>query len=166
MEIETEKTTTGIFNIILIAQILDQYAETMKEVHHIDVREKGRKREKSDLVKIFCYHAKENLDLSFTRIGEYLNKSHATIIWAYKKYNEFYFSDKKFRKKAEFYIDRFSSIDGHDRLEPNKDRLIELVERASESNRGVWLKWIRQQELVIKYPNEIEVIDSEAVAHE
>lgn len=166
MKIETKKITTKTYSFVLIAEILDQYAETIKEKENIDVREKGRHRKKCDLVKIFCYHAKENLDLSYTKIGEYLGRTHATVLWASKKYNEFYFSDKKFREKAEFYINRFSSIDGHDRLEPNKDRLIELVERSSESIRGVWLKWIREQELVRKYPNEIEVIDSQAVAHE
>tara|TARA_R110002153_G_scaffold91004_1_gene221826 strand:+ start:551 stop:1051 length:501 start_codon:yes stop_codon:yes gene_type:complete len=166
MKIETEKITYKTYSFVLIAEILDQYAETIKENENIDVREKGRKREKCDLVKIFCYHAKENLELSYTKIGEYLGRTHATVLVASRKYNDFFFSDEEFREKAEFYIDRFKSIDGHDNPEPNKDRLIEFILRASESTRGDWLNWITEQELVIKYPNEIEVIDSETVAHE
>ena len=150
----------------LICQILDQYTHVIIEEKDIDVRVKGRIREKADLVKIFCKHAKYNLNLSLTRIGDYLGRDHATVLHACRKYDELYFSDEEFRDKAIFFIERFSSIDGVDRLEPNKDDLITLVNSASEATRGKWLDVIRQTELLVKYPSDIEVIESEIVAHD
>ena len=151
---------------ILLKQVLDQYVQTILEVDGIDVREKGRKRPKVDLVKIFCKHAKHNLKLSLTRIGEYLNRDHATVLHACNKYDELYFSDKDFREKAEFYITRFSSIDGLDRLEPNKDALFEIIPLMSEATRGKILKWVMQTELVIKYPEAIEFYEEETIAND
>ena len=151
---------------ILLKQILDQYVQTMLKVDGIDVREKGRKRPKVDLVKIFCFHANHNLDLSLTRIGEYLNRDHATVLHACRKYDELYFSDKDFREKADFYIEIFKGIDGLDNLEPNKDALFEIIPLLSEASRGRVLKWIMQTELVIKYPEAIKVYEEETIANE
>ena len=150
----------------LLVQILDQYVQTMLKVDGIDVREKGRKRPKVDLVKIFCFHANYNLQLSFTKIGEYLNRDHATVLHACKKYDELYFSDKKFRKKSDFYIEVFKGIDGLDNLEPNKDALFEIIPLLSEPFRGRVLKFIMQNELVIKYPEAIEVYEEETIAND
>ena len=151
---------------ILLKQILDQYVQTMLKVDGIDVREKGRKRPKVDLVKIFCFHANHNLQLSLTRIGEYLKRDHATILHACRKYDELYFSDKDFREKADFYIEIFKGIDGLDNLEPNKDALFEIIPLLSEASRGRVLKWIMQTELVIKYPEAIKVYEEETIANE
>ena len=125
---------------ILLKQILDQYVQTMLKVDGIDVREKGRKRPKVDLVKIFCFHANHNLQLSLTKIGEYLKRDHATVLHACRKYDELYFSDKDFREKADFYIEIFKGIDGLDNLEPNKDALFEIIPLLSEASRGRVLK--------------------------
>tara|TARA_R110000851_G_scaffold75121_2_gene165655 strand:+ start:516 stop:1016 length:501 start_codon:yes stop_codon:yes gene_type:complete len=165
---KTPKKTVDerFINKHLISQILDQYTQTIIEEKDIDVRIKGRTREKVDLVKIFCKHAKYNLDLSLTRIGDYLGRDHATVLHACQKYDELFFSDIEFREKAIFFIDRFSSIDGIDRLEPNKEDLMKLVNSASEETRGKWLRLVRKTELLMKYPSEIEVVESEIVAHE
>ena len=151
---------------IYLNQVLDQYVQTILKVDGIDVREKGRKRPKVDLVKIFCFHANHNLQLSFTRIGEYLNRYHATVLHACRKYDELYFSDKDFREKADFYIEIFKGIDGLDNLEPNKDALFEIIPLLSEATRGKVLKWIMQTELVIKYPEAIEVYEEETIAND
>ena len=162
-----KKTVDDRFiNNHLICQILDQYVQTMLKRDGIDVREKGRKRPKVDLVKIFCFHANHNLQLSFTRIGEYLNRDHATVLHACRKYDELYFSDKDFREKADFYIEIFKGIDGLDNLEPNKDALFEIIPLLSEASRGRVLKWIMQTELVIKYPEAIKVYEEETIANE
>ena len=162
-----KKTVDDRFiNNHLISQILDQYTHVIIEEKDIDVRVKGRIREKADLVKIFCKHAKYNLNLSLTRIGDYLGKGHATVLHACRKYDELYFSDEEFRNKAIFFIERFSCIDGIDRLEPNKEDLMKLVNSASEETRGKWLRLVRKTELLMKYPSEIEVVESEIVAYE
>ena len=85
----------------LICQILDQYTHVIIEEKDIDVRVKGRIREKADLVKIFCKHAKYNLDLSLTRIGDYLGRDHATVLHACKTVDNLSFTDKQFRKYVE-----------------------------------------------------------------
>ena len=151
---------------IYLNQVLDQYVQTILKEGGIDVREKGRKRPKVDLVKIFCFHANHNLQLSFTRIGEYLKRDHATVLHACRKYDELYFSDKDFREKADFYIEIFKGIDGLDNLEPNKDALFEIIPLLSEATRGKVLKWIMQTELVIKYPEAIEVYEEETIAND
>tara|TARA_R110002153_G_scaffold91003_1_gene221822 strand:+ start:550 stop:1041 length:492 start_codon:yes stop_codon:yes gene_type:complete len=151
---------------IYLNQVLDQYVQTILKVDGIDVREKGRKRPKVDLVKIFCFHANHNLQLSSTRIGEYLKRDHATVLHACRKYDELYFSDKDFREKADFYIEIFKGIDGLDNLEPNKDALFEIIPLLSEATRGKVLKWIMQTELVIKYPEAIEVYEEETIAND
>ena len=108
---KTPKKTVDerFINKHLISQILDQYTQTIISEKDIDVRIKGRTREKVDLVKIFC------------KI---------------------------------------------DRLEPNKEDLMKLVNSASEETRGKWLRLVRKTELLMKYPSEIEVVESEIVAHE
>tara|TARA_R100001369_G_C3228686_1_gene151688 strand:- start:5 stop:505 length:501 start_codon:yes stop_codon:yes gene_type:complete len=162
-----KKTVDDRFiNNQLISQILDQYTHVIIEEKDIDVRVKGRIREKSDLVKIFCKHAKYNLDLSLTRIGDYLGRDHATVLHACRKYDELYFTDDEFRDKAVFFIERFSAIDGVDRIEPNKEELNKLNNSASEATRGKWLSLLRRSELLIKYPFDIDVVSSEVVSHE
>ena len=151
---------------ILLKQVLDQYVQTILERENVDIREKGRKRSKVDLVKIFCKHANHNLKLSLTKIGEYLNRDHATVLHACNKYDELYFSDQDFREKADLYIEIFKGIDGLDNLEPNKDALFEIIPLLSEASRGRVLKWIMQTELVIKYPKAIKVYEEETIANE
>lgn len=151
---------------ILLKQVLEQYVQTMLEREGVDIRERNRKRLNVDLLKIFCFHANYNLQLSFTRIGEYLNRQHATVLHACKTYNELYFSDKDFREKADLYIEIFKGIDGLDNLEPNKDALFEIIPLLSEPFRGRVLKFIMQNELVIKYPEAIKVHEEETIAND
>ena len=142
------------------------YVQTILERENVDIREKGRKRPKVDLLKIFCFHANYNLQLSLTRIGEYLNREHATVLHACNKYDELYFSDQDFREKADLYIEIFKGIDGLDSLEPNKDALFEIIRLMSEATRGKLLKWVMQNELVIKYPEAIKVHEEETIAND
>ncbi len=128
--------------------ILRQYTDTIFELEKIDIRQKGRTRKASDLVKIFCKHVCYNLGFSLTRVGFFLNRDHATVLHACKQYDNLYFKDRFFGKKARFFIDRFYTIDGEIDHESNKKNLISLINKASEKTRGDWLKIIMETEIV------------------
>ena len=131
--------------------ILSNYRNTILDQTEIDVQVPGRTRDKTDLVKIFCHHAKKNNQkISYQTIGDFINRDHSTIIYACNSYLSLYTTDKDFRDKAKFFIDRFCAIDGHSRDEPNKHELIELIESAPEVTRGEWLKMIKETPLIKK----------------
>ena len=88
------------------------------------------------------------------------------MLHACNKYDELYFSDQDFREKADLYIEIFKGIDGLDSLEPNKDALFEIIRLMSEATRGKLLKWVMQNELVIKYPEAIKVHEEETIAND
>lgn len=132
-------------------KILKDYRNTIEDQTGIDVQVPGRTRDKTDLVKIFCHHAKKNNQkISYQTIGEFLNRDHSTIIHSCNSYLSLYTTDKDFKDKAEFFITRFCAIDGHSRDESNKDELMELIELAPEVTRGEWLKMIKETPLIKK----------------
>jgi hypothetical protein len=163
--------------------ILSQYSNIIKDEFRIDIKTKGRVRPKPDLLKIFCYHAHYNLKFSYSRIGKFVNRDHATIIFACKEYHKLRTSNpfvnldfdenesdenitkntrgKDFVKLSNFLLDRFFTIDGYERPEPNKEDLTLLVNCASEHTRGLWLKLI-QNEVFVKSSN----VEAEIVEHE
>ena len=128
--------------------ILKPYTDTIFELEEIDIRQKGRTREASDLLKIFCKHVCYNLKYSKTRVGFFLNRDHATVLHACKQYDNLYLKDQLFSKKARFFIDRFYTIDGKPDREPNLKNLTSLANKASEKTRGDWLKMIMETEIV------------------
>jgi hypothetical protein len=161
--------------------ILIQYLNIIKDEFNIDIRNQSRVRPAPDLLKIFCYHAHYNLKFSKTSIGVFVNRHHSAVIAACKAYHalrtsnpwldvEINDTDKKMRVKerrgsdfvklSNFLLDRFFTIDGYERPEPNKDDLILLVNCASEHTRGLWLKMIQDNEL--KKVN----VNAELVEHE
>jgi len=148
--------------------ILAQYSNIIKDEFRVDIRTRGRTRPKPDLIKIFCYHAHYNLKFSKTSIGVFLKRHHATVIVACKSYHFLRTSNPKlkveinedneelttkesrgadFVKLSNFLLDRFFTIDGYERPEPNRDDLTLLVNCASEHTRGLWLKLIQDSEL-------------------
>ena len=142
-------------------QILDAYRKTIKDQTGIDVALKGRKRDKTDLLKIFCKHARYNLKLGSGRIGNYLKRDHATILHACKTYDQLYIGDKEFRHKAEFFMDRFDSIDGKSRKKPNMEELMKLASAASENTIGEWLRYIRSTQLIKETSVEYETVTND-----
>jgi hypothetical protein len=138
--------------------ILKQYTDTIFDSEQIDIRQKGRTRETSDLVKIFCKHACYNLGLSLTRVGHFLGRDHATVRHACIQYDNLYLKDDVFSKKARFFIDRFYTIDGQIDHEPNKKNLISLINKASEKTRGDWLQMIMETEIIKQTKVEYEQI--------
>tara|TARA_R110002050_G_scaffold71667_3_gene154057 strand:+ start:945 stop:1400 length:456 start_codon:yes stop_codon:yes gene_type:complete len=132
-------------------KILNHYRNTILDQTGIDVKLPGRIRDKTDLVKIFCHHAKKNNHtISYQTIGEFLNRDHSTIIHSCNSYISLYTTDKDFKDKAEFFITRFCAIDGHSRNEANKDELLALIELAPEVTRGEWLEMIKNTPLIKK----------------
>ena len=138
--------------------ILKQYTDTIFDSEKIDIRQKGRRRETADLVKIFCKHACYNLGFSLTRVGYFLSREHATVLHACKQYDNLYLKDRAFREKARFFIDRFYTIDGQIDHEPNKKNLSSLINTASEETRGDWLQMIMETEIIKQTKVEYEQI--------
>ncbi len=138
--------------------ILKQYSEAILSSEKIDIRQKGRRREAADLVKIFCKHACYNLGFSLTRVGHFLSREHATVRHACIQYDNLYLKDRAFRKKARFFIDRFYTIDGKVDHQPNKNNLTSLVNSASEETCGDWLQMIMETEIIKQTKVEYEQI--------
>lgn len=116
--------------------ILSDYVNTILDETGVDIRIKSRKRHQQDLQKIFCKFAHWHLRLSLAFIGEYINRDHASVLHACRKYDNLYSTDKDFREKADFFIGRFLVIDAKEETQVIKKALIELIERISEKDRA------------------------------
>jgi hypothetical protein len=116
--------------------ILSDYVNTILDETGVDIRIKSRKRHQQDLQKIFCKFAHWHLRLSLSFIGEYINRDHASVLHACRKYDNLYSTDKDFREKADFFIGRFLVIDAKEETQVIKKALIELIERISEKDRA------------------------------
>ena len=68
------------------------YQELILNEFDFDLLDKGRKREKIDLLKIFVKHIKNTFkEMSYTNIGYFLNRNHATIINLHRGHDNLYF---------------------------------------------------------------------------
>jgi hypothetical protein len=116
--------------------LLSDYVNTILDETGVDIRIKSRKRHQQDLQKIFCKFAHWHLKLSLSFIGKYINRDHASVLHACKKYDNLYATDKDFREKADFFIGRFHVIDSREETQIIKKALIELIDRISEKDRA------------------------------
>ena len=145
----------------MTVRILSSYSDTILDELGIDVRTPGRRREKSDLVKIFCHYARYTLKFSTSRIAWYLNRHHATILNACIKYEYHFLNDESFRNQAKFFKTRFKNIDGYINEEPHKAKLLQLCKCVSEEKAEKLLKKI------YGYENIFDIkVKSEVIAHE
>jgi len=160
---DSEEETRQRITVNIMSSYSDTIFEQTKKVTGVgvDVRTPGRQRHKSDLVKIFCHYARYTLKFTTSRIAWYINRHHASVLNACKKYEYHYETDKGFRKKAEFYEERFKNIDGCENEEPNKTRLLEKCKCVSEEKAKKLMK------IFLDYDNLSKIIvKSETVAHE
>lgn len=141
--------------------ILSQYSKILLDDTGIDITQKGRKRDKVDLTRIFCKYVRYNLGFSSTRIATFLNKTHASILHAANTYDHLYFRELNFRELADFYITRFAAIDGVEIEEPNHSDLMTLISCASEKTKGIWLKLIQDTEMLRGIATNIELVENE-----
>lgn len=116
--------------------LLSDYVNTILDETGVDIRIKSRKRHQQDLQKIFCKFAHWHLRLSFAFIGNYINRDHASVLHACRKYDNLYSTDKEFRDKADFFIGRFLVIDAKEETQIIKKALVELIDRISEKDRA------------------------------
>jgi hypothetical protein len=116
--------------------LLSDYVNTILDETGVDIRIKSRKRHQQDLQKIFCKFAHWHLKLSLSFIGKYINRDHASVLHACKKYDNLYATDKDFREKEDFFIGRFHVIDSREETQIIKKALIELIDRISEKDRA------------------------------
>ena len=137
------KTKLSKSEYTTIERVLIGYVNTIKDQEGIDVRARGRERPHQDLLKIFCHHAHKNLGLASSRVAAFVNRDHASVLHACKSFEHLRLTDDDFRAKANFYIDRFHTIDGLEHRQSNYNRIMKLVKAASESKRAEWLEMLR-----------------------
>ena len=116
--------------------LLSDYLNTILDETGVDIRIKSRKRHQQDLQKIFCKFAHWHLRLSLSFIGKYIDRDHASVLHACRKYDNLYATDKDFREKADFFIGRFLVIDAKEETLVIKKALTDLIDRISEKDRA------------------------------
>ena len=116
--------------------LLSDYVNTIIDETGVDIRIKSRKRHQQDLQKIFCKFAHWHLRLSLSFIGKYIDRDHASVLHACRKYDNLYATDKDFREKADFFIGRFLVIDAKEETLVIKKALTDLIDRISEKDRA------------------------------
>ena len=116
--------------------LLSDYVNTILDETGVDIRIKSRKRHQQDLQKIFCKFAHWHLRLSLSFIGKYIDRDHASVLHACRKYDNLYATDKDFREKADFFIGRFLVIDAKEETLVIKKALTDLIDRISEKDRA------------------------------
>lgn len=132
---EYQKEQIFIEKFQVIVRTLTQYVKdiyTDEKTLGVDITKKGRHRIKSDLLKIFCKNATTNLKFTLTDVGRFLNRSHATILHAVRKYDSLFITDPDFRELAEYFMDKFNGFEGTVGETPNRDATIQLIKTCSE----------------------------------
>jgi len=115
---------------------LSDYVNTILDETGIDIRVKSRLKEQQDLQKIFCRYVCWTLGYSLTYVGNYINRTHASIKNSVDKYDDLYITDAVFRQKADHYLGRFDSIDAREDTQVIKKALIDLINVTSEKDRA------------------------------
>ena len=109
------------------------YQELILNEFDFDLLDKGRKREKIDLLKIFVKHIKNTFkEMSYTNNGYFLNRNHATIINLHRGHDNLYFSDIDFKKKSIFVRSKFLHIDKHNKSEIYKKKCLDIINNCPE----------------------------------
>ena len=142
--------------LVATREILKKYSDAILHYDKCDILLKSRKRPIPDYVKIFCHHLHNNLRYTVSRIGVFINRDHATVCHACKQYYNLYSIDPAFKKKANFFMQVFSNIDGILPKEPNKNYLTSLIQDASEQKRGEWHYMITMSEMAKQSPVDYE----------
>ena len=119
--------------------LLSDYVNTILDETGVDIRIKSRRRHQQDLQKIFCKFAHWHLRLSLSFIGKYIDRDHASVLHACRKYDNLYATDKDFRQKADFFIGRFLVIDAKEETLVIKKALTDKKEQNYLSLREILL---------------------------
>ena len=132
---------------------LHSIANNILDETDYDIRLIGRERQRVELIKIFCSYVRNNIKLyndvsiTYSQIGKFLNRYHATVLHAIRTYNDLYFSCKYFAAKADFFNERFEAIRGKEYVRPYKEKLIKMAKKASEATCKNWLETLEQTEI-------------------
>lgn len=116
--------------------LLSGYTNTILDETGIDIRVYSRKKDQQDLQKIFCKYARWYLGYSLTFIADYLDRNHATVLHACKKYDDLYKTDDDFKKLADHLIGRFNTIDAREETMFVKKALSDLIDNITEKDRA------------------------------
>ena len=103
-------------------EILDEIYNYVNSVYGIDIKEKTRKRAYSDGRALFCYIVRKKTNFTYQCIGDYLNKDHATVMYAVKVTS--HYLDKEVIAEA---LNHFNLVD-----EMPRDTIAYLQERTKQ----------------------------------
>lgn len=109
------------------------YQELILNEFGFDLLDKGRKREKIDMLKIFVKHVKEKFPcMSWCDIGYFLKRTHASIINLHKGHENLYFSNTDFKKKSIFVRSKFLYLDQYNKSEIYKRKCLEIIDKSPD----------------------------------
>ena len=128
--------------------IMMSYVLELLNEFGVDIRDKSRKREIVDLVKIFCKYIHDKYKFSYSNIGAFLNRDHASVLYACKLHDDIYITDKNFKAKSDHVRIRFRSIDSENIPTEYKDKLYDIIEVCPENVRKDFYELIMSTEVM------------------
>lgn len=81
-------------DLIQIKAVVESYNS------NINIAEKIRDRHFSDARKMYCYISRKCTRYSLSKIGEFINRDHTTILHSIKRCEDLMLTDKDFRNKV------------------------------------------------------------------
>lgn len=111
------------------------YGLTIAQVIHFD-----RHNEIKIPRQILIYCLRTYLKLSLQKIGERLDRDHATVLYAYNKVKDCYLNDRELRGKLNGLLDELNELTGKVRrdtlaVEISRDDILKLLPDLSEEER-------------------------------
>lgn len=128
--------------------IMMSYVLELANEFGVDIREKSRRREVVDLVKIFCKYIHNKYRYSYANIGTFLNRDHASVLYACKSHDDIYITDKNFKSKSDHVRIRFRSIDSENIPTEYRDKLHDIIEMCPENVRKEFYELILSTEVM------------------
>jgi uncharacterized protein YozE (UPF0346 family) len=116
---------------------LDAVVKTINAVTGADVTAKDRHRDNVDARLIFYKVARDIFNISYTKIGTYLGKHHATVLHGLKQFDNIYDQDKGLRNCYEAVINLLDQTDLDEYIVESKDLVVKYVQ---EKNAHLLLK--------------------------
>lgn len=81
----------------IFRQVCDAYGYSTKEVRN---NPKSRKRDFVEIRQLSMFIIRRELQLSYNKIGDFLNKDHATVLFGIRNVKNLLETDKQFQRKT------------------------------------------------------------------
>ena len=126
---------------------------TILDKTEVDIKKRGRKRIKTNLVKMFCYYARYKITdklnqqvFTYQYIGEFLNRDHATVLYNCSQHENLCLGDKMYKKQSEELFEILKGIESEEIEIVYKRRLEFLNNSGTEELRKDWIDLILAHE--------------------